>query len=45
MLKEKEIQELVTELKELKKKYPYKFYELKGILKGITASRTGKEIE
>jgi len=45
MLEIKELQEFAIKLKELKEKDPYKFYELKGIMKGIVAIQTGKRIE
>jgi len=40
-----ELQEFADKLKELREKAPYKFYELKGIVEGITAIQTGKGIE
>lgn len=40
-----ELQEFAERLKELRGKNPYKFYELKGIVEGITAIQTGKGIE
>lgn len=40
-----EVQELAEKLKELKEIYPCKFYELKGIVEGTIAVKTGKEIE
>lgn len=45
MLNENQIQELVIELEELKKKYPYKFYELKGIVKCANILKDGKKID
>lgn len=40
-----ELQEFAHDLEELREKDPYKFYELKGIVEGITAIQTGKGIE
>lgn len=40
-----ELEEFADKLKELREKDPYKFYELKGIVKGIVAIQTGKGIE